>query len=75
MFLESCLNDRNLIEKNKQGDIVFGLKITSCACLVGPRLKFIFYWNVKVLISARSLFQFFASEFAILITEKVKYHQ
>ena len=34
------------------------LKITFCACLVGSRLKYIFYWIVQALILNKSLFKF-----------------
>ena len=60
-----------LLKRNEglQIFLVFLLKITCWACLLGYGLKFIFHWKVHLLISYKSLFNSFAEVPTSCITE------
>ena len=49
--------------------LIFLLKITSWACLLGSGLNIIFHWKVQLLIFMKSLFKSFAVEFISWTTE------
>ena len=50
--------------------LIFLQKITSWARLLGPGLKFIFYWQAQSLILLKSLFKLLVVEFIFWATEK-----
>ena len=49
--------------------LIFLLKITSWACLLGSGLDLIFQWKVQLLIFIKSLFKSFAAELILWATE------
>ena len=50
--------------------LIFLLKITSWACLLGSGLNLIFLWKAQLLIFVKSLFKSFAVAFILWITKK-----
>ena len=75
MFLQGDLRNDILIGKRRRviNHLHSARKISSCACLVGSGLKFIFYWNAHSPVFFKSLFRsiFEASTFLTTGTSEV----